>query len=509
MFSIRWSRVGLLCLSVACDSPEASIVLTAVSTTHTAAANACDGVNVCPQNTSRVVLTTVEAVLQGAFVYTKESCQATCMPQQRCILPFVPAVTNDVFTCTALEGFGQFPSVDDTDLSFAERYPPACFPRWQIRDDATAATRIEAVRALDIDGDDVGELLSTWESTDPDAWHVDVWRKGTEGYAVDSSANVPALFVGVTDFDLDSRDDMLAVTYDPDAETLALGIFYGRADGTQEMQIIETIDSCGGDTDDNPPPLHLADFNGDGYVDILQARDDCADAGTEGIYVWPSLDGRSFGTAVLAPQPDRSYDPWFIGDVDGDGSADFMLMSQTVMGALDIYFAEDDFAFPTTAVQSTGAQANNDLKGAHDFDGDGYADLWASAWDYTDQVWTFTIYRGHGDGGFTDVGSITPGGLAGPDEFNDNPCKMVAAGKLWGELGSQVAVACTHVDSGDVFGFLGIGAAGATEIRSLRKPKLRYGAGVSPFDFDADGTDELVGVSDAEDARILIIGGQQ
>ncbi len=84
--------------------------------------------SICPTNTRAINLSTLELIEQGGFVYAKEGCEATCVPEQRCVLPFVPLVTSGAFECAPIDGFAEYPQAQDVDFGFAATWPPVCQP---------------------------------------------------------------------------------------------------------------------------------------------------------------------------------------------------------------------------------------------------------------------------------------------------------------------------------------------------------------------------------------------
>src|SRR5262249_8643696 len=172
-----------------------------------------------------------------------------------------------------------------------------------------------------------------------------------------------------------------------------LTVYHGKGDGTFTTNgtVFSTLTGAVG----------IADFNGDGKLDILQF------AGNVTVML-----GNGNGTfqAPIASASADSADQLAIGDLNGDGKLDIVIYS--VAGDTTVLLGSGDGKFQATSESYPGG-----FVALADLNGDGKLDLVISG--------TFTqIFLGNGDGTFKDT---FLGVLAGGDSGNSTMKSLLIA----------------------------------------------------------------------------------
>lgn len=208
---------------------------------------------------------------------------------------------------------------------------------------------------------------------------------GTFGDRIASPVSPGATHLVVARFDRDRLPDVAVTRFGPDAVSVLLGTGGGRFEETG-----------GADLGASPQALAAGDLDGDGsddlvVVTVLDYRD----------YSLQLLFGNGDGTLEdadeipLGSQAGASFVS--LADLDGDGNLDIVTGSRAPGsgGKLDLFFGRGDRSFEAPLGLRLGARLGGSLfpTGAvvGDFDGDGLADLVATA-RYTFSV----LFRGAG-----------------------------------------------------------------------------------------------------------------
>jgi trimeric autotransporter adhesin len=192
---------------------------------------------------------------------------------------------------------------------------------------------------------------------------------------VDSADGINAF--GVGDFNGDGITDLLV----DDEDTGKLTVLLGNGDGTFTV---------GQSMPFNTPSIAIADFNGDGELDLALS----------GSAQTTILLGNGDGTFTAAPaQPQIGSSQVVAADFNGDGKIDLAVSPSN--GATSILLGNGDGTFTAAPAQP---QIGSSEVVAADFNGDGKLDLAVSASDGAT-----SILLGNGDGTFT-VGSTFPTG---------------------------------------------------------------------------------------------------
>lgn len=277
-----------------------------------------------------------------------------------------------------------------------------------------------------------------------------------------------------TDVNGDGIMDVAAVARKSNGPHVWLGDGHGSwTDSSQGLNV--GVTSCGGG-------LSIADVNGDGYLDVVQA-DHC-----HGVFVYLG-DGQGQWKNVIRGmyprelvRPDEDPLPYIgsedvdVGDVNGDGLVDLVTVA-TDAGGINVYLGDGSGENWTRLASSLPTKGNANRVMFSDVDGDGALDLIAS-YAPGPRVW-----RGDGKGGWTEASKGLPEpviyglyrGLAVGDVNEDGWLDLVAANWIDGPEAYLRQEDGSWVKTPEVF------------------PELLGGAvGVALGDVDGDGHLDLV-----------------
>jgi trimeric autotransporter adhesin len=272
---------------------------------------------------------------------------------------------------------------------------------------------------------------------------------------VDSGDGINAICVG--DFNGDGITDLLI----EDEDTGKLTVLLGKGDGTftvgQSMPCFRAS-------------LAVADFNGDGKIDVALS----------GVAQATILLGNGDGTFTAAPNPPPSTSFQLVAaDFNGDGKIDLALASYnsttSALTPITILLGNGDGTF--TAAPSQPQFVASKLVAA-DFNGDGKIDL--AAINVSDNA--VAILLGNGDGTFTAVPTSPTGGSgAAVGDFNGDgkPDLAIAASLTIPSEGSKITISYGNGD--------GTFAAGPEVDSLLDSFQLQFAAA----DFTGNGSSDL------------------
>lgn len=157
--------------------------------------------------------------------------------------------------------------------------------------------------------------------------------------------------------------------------------------------------SLGGADDDNTEPV-MGDFNGDGKKDVAKI---VGSGGTNMISVFLSNGDGTFQAAVQTNTPSNADDPILVGDVNGDGKDDLIMVHPSEPASVDVLIGNGDGTFatavnyPVTDVSLVGGLLT-------DMNGDGKLDLLGI--DNNNPANVIELL-GNGDGTFQAAGNFT------------------------------------------------------------------------------------------------------
>ncbi len=253
-------------------------------------------------------------------------------------------------------------------------------------------------------------------------------------------------------------------------------ILLGRGDGSFNASLVSTGSSM-------VTAVAAGDFNGDGKLDLAAAN---ATTGTLVILL-----GNGDGTFnPLSPVTGTGPGAICVADFNGDGIPD-LAVANGQSNYVTVLLGNGDGTFaPTAANLQTGAAPY--FVTAADFDGDGIPDmavLNGSQGNFSDQPDMLTIYRGNGDGTFTQVtkgpGTGTQADGIAVGDFNGDGIADLAVAIQPGYLSSAPGTVSVLTGNGD----------GTFKVESLTSlPLFNYGliTFLQTGDFNGDGMADLV-----------------
>jgi FG-GAP-like repeat/FG-GAP repeat len=261
--------------------------------------------------------------------------------------------------------------------------------------------------AADLNGDGKPEIISANCNDDSITVYVNngdgSFQSGVN-YSVPGAGYVEPYGLAVADFNRDGKNDVIvSLGY---AGQIAL--FKGKGDATLTIPTIAF--NTGGFPWETPL---VADFNGDGFLDIMESDDTFTMAYLQGYgdgtfktsrsYYPPETDGDSYSYSIAT------------GDFNGDGFPDIVLGQSADSSSLPgivVFLANADGSLRSGVTYGTSTSL--DYVAVADFNGDGKLDIAAS----DSSAGVVQIFLGKGDGTFTVGQTFSTDGDGGSEPQN-------------------------------------------------------------------------------------------
>lgn len=313
---------------------------------------------------------------------------------------------------------------------------------------------------------------------------------GSANFVAQPSLTIPAAMVyGVSaaDFNGDGYADIVAVDYTGNQ----VGVFLSNgSNGTFQSRQLYPVGT-------NPTTVITADFNGDGIPDIATSN-----YGSQSISI---LLGD--GDGIFRPAQNINTGPIFgysspfavaAGDFDGDGVPDIAALTATSIGAVFLNDTAVDFeGFAPLAPLATGAKPVGVAVG--DIDGDGKPDI-VTVNDGDDSV---TIALGNGQGGFGQPMRVKLAGKIGPKLSAGLNPSGVGLGDISGSGKQDIVVSDKGdgVNPGAVLILLNTSKPGAVSFDAPKTFQVGVGPnGVGLGDIDRTGRSGIVTPNGGDDS---------
>jgi len=294
----------------------------------------------------------------------------------------------------------------------------------------------------DYDGDgDLDVIIAGLNTADVGVTKI-YKNEGNDTFSEVTGPNIPGTFVGDIawgDYDADGDLDILIQGYTDAAEITKIYKNTGNdnfVDGG--IAFPELVDGS----------VSFADYNNDGYIDILIAG---YDGNTYKAIVFRNNGDATYtDSGIVLPAAIKSAYEW--GDYDNDSDLDVFITGLDFDGVLisKLYKNNGDETFTGTLNSFTGAWLGDAAWG--DYNSDGYLDILLSGYSVTTER-IAKLYKNNGDGTFTEQ---TSAGLTGVshsstiwgDYDNDGDFDIFIGGTYEG-AGEWVRVTDVFINNGD------------------------------------------------------------
>ncbi|PIR23714.1 MAG: hypothetical protein COV44_01430 [Deltaproteobacteria bacterium CG11_big_fil_rev_8_21_14_0_20_45_16] len=235
---------------------------------------------------------------------------------------------------------------------------------------------------------------------------------GSGSFSLTQTISMGDAFTDSITVDLDSDGILDLITADNGTDN-RISVRLGNGDGTFGART--TYAGAG-----TPVDIKAADINNDGVIDILVSDD----GATESIYVYEGNGDGSFKAAQSYVVDEVASSEFEVADFNGDGYADIVAGNNTT--AYSILFNNGDGTFATQQTFASSVTTNQIKSG--DIDGDGDIDFISTTTSGTAQV-----FLNNGSGNFTGltsfdaVASISGATISLKDYNNDGTLDLLAA----------------------------------------------------------------------------------
>jgi hypothetical protein len=230
--------------------------------------------------------------------------------------------------------------------------------------------------------------------------------------------------LAVGDVNGDGYPDLLVVNdcvSSSNCNASSVSLLLGNGDGS--FQAATTIYSANGQ---NLFAVALADLNGDGHPDLLVGSN-CGTCANGSVIVMLGNGNGTFQAAVSYNSGGWGALPLGVGDVNGDGKPDLVVLNQCpsenscATGVVAILLGNGDGTFQAATSVPTPSLSSAGVLTLADFNGDGHLDIASSANQF--------LLLGNGDGTFQPYLNLGVGGQGGAvGDFNGDGKPDLAAG---------------------------------------------------------------------------------
>jgi FG-GAP-like repeat/Abnormal spindle-like microcephaly-assoc'd, ASPM-SPD-2-Hydin len=213
----------------------------------------------------------------------------------------------------------------------------------------------------------------------------------SQGTTINLGKNVSFNIIATADFNGDGKPDLLAQT------STFFYVLLGNGDGT--FQVTTPITTNIGTQIFS---VVVADVNRDGKADVI------GKSGSQ-LFVFLGRGDGTFGTATIYTPLANGFSGFTVADFNGDGKLDIAVDGDiaNAIGPVGVMLGNGDGTFQTAKL-STGVNSPFGIA-AGDFNGDGKIDLAVSGTNLSDFTEQTYILLGNGDGTFQAPGSPVPG----------------------------------------------------------------------------------------------------
>lgn len=226
--------------------------------------------------------------------------------------------------------------------------------------------------------------------------------------------------------------------------------------------------------------METADFNGDGYQDVIASLDG---SGSIKVSFGTSSGSLSAGTEVANTGVNNHF--LRVGDFNGDGVKDFAISTQTEM--MSVYIGTGSGAF-TLGMSSTDAGFNGDGFDVADVNGDGRDDIVQSG------LGAGRVYLGNSNGSFSVGATFSIGYSSG-----SSTVKLIKD-----RLSNNYSAVFVSRSNGT--SIINLGSSGTPQGTLQTIAGADSGRQISTGDFDGDGVGDFVLLNNAENSYRVYMG---
>jgi hypothetical protein len=244
--------------------------------------------------------------------------------------------------------------------------------------------------AADINGDGLSDVIvSGWPTAGPGSIAI-LYGQADGTLSAPQYLSLPMEVGAVAAGDVDGNGtvDLVAVTADPGASTVTVSILSGDGHGNFQPPVVQQTFSA-----TYPASAQLADLDGDGKPDLI--------LGVTGRTVWLKNTGGGFAAPVTLASAPETYPNFSVADFNGDGKLDILCLESDSQFHMLLNAGNGQFSDQMAA----GLNSISGLANVLDFNLDGIPDVVVEVL-YPASMGLYS-FKGNGDGSFTQVAAFT------------------------------------------------------------------------------------------------------